>query len=64
MPHVQGRETGPEANSESIITPLAPDELTRRNQGLIELLDSWELEGDEEEQRETLAVIREALGPR
>ena len=43
---------------------LSADELARNNRELSELLDSWESEGDEEEQRETLAALREALGAR
>ena len=34
------------------------------NRELIDLLNSWECEGDEQEQRETLAVLGEALGRR
>jgi hypothetical protein len=44
------------------VPPISAEELARRNGGLIELLDSWEAEGDEQEQRETLVVLREALG--
>ena len=39
-------------------------ELARRNQSAIELLGSWETDGDEQEQRETMQVLREALGER
>ena len=46
------------------LPPISPEELARRNRALIELLDSWEAEGDEQEQRETLAVLRESLGAR
>ncbi len=48
-------------------TPFVPQfdaaERARRNRPAMELLDSWEAEGDEREQRETMAVLREALGP-
>jgi hypothetical protein len=47
-------------------TPFVPtysaEERARRNKAAIELLDSWKTEGDEEEQRETMAVLRESLG--
>ena len=45
------------------VPPITPEELARRNAEMIRLLDEWEEEGDEQEQRETMAVIREALGP-
>jgi hypothetical protein len=40
----------------------SPEELLRRNQEAIDLLNTWETEGDEQEQRETMRVLREALG--
>ncbi|HEU5118813.1 MAG TPA: hypothetical protein VFT74_19630 [Isosphaeraceae bacterium] len=40
----------------------APEERARRNAEAIRLLDLWAREGDEEEQRETMRVLREALG--
>jgi hypothetical protein len=46
------------------VPPLSGDETARRDRDLIELLDSWESEGDEQEQRETLGLLREALGAR
>ncbi len=45
------------------VPPIGPEELRRRNAEMIALLDAWESEGDEGEQRETLAVLRRALGP-
>jgi hypothetical protein len=48
--------------SVSAISLIAKDELMRLNKAAIELLDSWEAEGDQEEQRETMQVIRESLG--
>jgi len=41
---------------------LPDDELRRRNLAAIALLDKWEREGDEQEQEETMRVIRETLG--
>jgi hypothetical protein len=43
---------------------ISPEELARMNKAAIELLDSWETDGDEEEQRETMKVLRDALGER
>jgi len=61
---VRHREVSPEVASGAYTSPLTGDELAQRNRDLIELLNSWESEGDEREQRETLAVLREALGTR
>ena len=55
---------GPEAARDPYVPPIHPDELARRNRALAALLDSWEEDGDEREQRETLAVLRDALGAR
>ncbi len=41
---------------------IDPAERARRNKAAIDLLDSWETDGDEQEQRETMDVLREALG--
>jgi len=46
------------------IETINPEELMRRNRAAIDLLDTWETEGDEQEQRETMRVLREALGPK
>jgi excisionase family DNA binding protein len=49
-------------------TPYVPrisdEELARRNQSAMALLEAWKAEGDEEEQRATMEVLREALGAR
>ncbi|WP_148594321.1 hypothetical protein [Aquisphaera giovannonii] len=45
-----------------LVPSLSAEELARRNQEALRLLESWDVDGDEEEQRETLAVLREALG--
>jgi hypothetical protein len=44
------------------VPPISAEELARRNQAAVELLDSWETEGDEQEQRETMHTFRVALG--
>ena len=53
----------PIASAAPNVPPIGPDELRRRNAVMIALLDAWEAEGDEAEQRETLAALRRALGP-
>ncbi len=44
------------------IPSISEEELDRRNRAAILLLDSWETEGDEAEQRETMAILRQTLG--
>jgi hypothetical protein len=44
------------------VPPITEEERARRNLAAIQLLDSWENEVDEEEQRETMEVLRSALG--
>jgi hypothetical protein len=53
-----------EAPEVPYVPPMDPDELARRNRAAAALLDAWESEGDEEEQRATFAALREALGDR
>ncbi len=64
MTPVRYREVSSEVASGSYASPLTAGELAQRNRELIELLNSWESEGDEQEQRETLTVLREVLGRR
>ena len=45
------------------VPPIDPEDLRRRNAEMIAILDEWETDGDEEDQRETMAVLRQALGP-
>jgi excisionase family DNA binding protein len=47
-----------------LVPPLAPEELARRNRAAMALLDEWaaDVEG-EQDQRETMEVLRRALGP-
>ena len=45
------------------LVPITPDALRRRNADAIWLLDQFEAEGDAQEQREAMAVLRQALGP-
>jgi hypothetical protein len=45
------------------VPPMPRNEVRDRNARLVALLNQWESEGDEQEQRETLDVIRKALGP-
>jgi hypothetical protein len=44
------------------VPPLDDAELALRNAAAVRLLDSWESEGDEEEQRETMQILRRVLG--
>jgi hypothetical protein len=44
------------------VPPITAEELARRNQAAIRLLDSWETEGDEQEQHETMEMQWHALG--
>jgi excisionase family DNA binding protein len=44
------------------VPPVSDEEQARSNRALVELLDSFESEGDEQEQRETMDVLRQALG--
>ena len=45
------------------ITPAGPEhqEQIKKNQAVLELLQKWEEQGDEQEQTETLNYLREAL---
>ena len=54
----------PPSSEGPYVPAVSAEELARRNRDLLDLLRSWESEGDEEEQRETLAVLRESLGAR
>jgi hypothetical protein len=49
-------ETGP------AITLSSENELLRRNEAAIALLDEWDREVDDQEQRKTMQIIRDALG--
>lgn len=53
---------GPTTAEVPYVPPISSEELARRNQSAIELLDLWEAEGDEQDHRETMQVLREALG--
>jgi excisionase family DNA binding protein len=47
-----------------LVPPISPDELARRNAAAVALLDQWETDvQDDQEQRETMDVLRQALGP-
>jgi hypothetical protein len=46
-----------------LVPPITPEELASRNAEAVRLLDEWERDGDEQEQRETMDVLRKALGP-
>lgn len=44
------------------LPPISAEELQKRNLAAIALLDSWERDGDQQEQHETMEVLRVALG--
>ena len=50
------------AKAKPTIPVLADDEVLRKNRAAMELLDAWEHDVDEQDQRETMKVIRETLG--
>lgn len=52
-----------QAENTAYVPPISDRELTRRNAEAIRLLDLWEDEGDEDEQRDAMDAIRTALGP-
>jgi excisionase family DNA binding protein len=53
----------PEAEPASFVPRITPEELTRRNRAAMALLDAWEADvEDEPDQRETMDVLRQALG--
>jgi hypothetical protein len=56
------RPTRPNEGDGPYVPTVSPDERARRNREALSLLKSWATEGDEEEQRETMTVLREALG--
>lgn len=52
-----------ETTIEPFVPPITPEEQARRNRAAMDLLDAWaeDIEGSED-QRETMEVLREALG--
>jgi hypothetical protein len=55
--------TGEKTNiHEPYLPPIARDELRRRNAEVVRLLNEWERDGDEQEQREGMEVLLKALG--
>jgi hypothetical protein len=52
-----------EAVPESIIPVIEPLERLRRNAAVLDLIEEWSNDGDsEQDQRETMDVLRKALG--
>ncbi len=65
MPMPTGHPTTPkdrEILRSPRIIPISKEELTLRNPRAMALLDEWERDGDEQEQRETMEILRKALG--
>jgi hypothetical protein len=54
----------PGATPAPFVPPITPEELARRNRAVMTLLDEWAADvEDEQDQRETMDVLRKALGP-
>ena len=51
------------ATRKPYLAPIDPVEHRRKNAAAMKLLDQFESDEDEEDQKETMAVLREALGP-
>ena len=49
---------GAKSAARPYVPPIGPDELSRRNQEAVRLLDRWEAEGDADEQTETFELLR------
>ena len=64
MSTVRHPDTKHENQAGAFVPRLSAEEQATRQRAILELLASWETEGDEQEQRETLALLREALGPK
>ena len=63
MPAITTTES-PEARPSSFVPRITLEELARRNAAAIALLDAWEAdESSEQDQRETMDSLRQALGP-
>lgn len=62
--NVNPTPTIPQALPVPFVPSITPEELTRRNRAAMALLDEWaaDVEG-ERDQRETMDVLRKALGP-
>lgn len=59
-PTLAARDVG----SAPFAPPITPEDQVRRNRAAMALLDEWEadIEG-EQDQRETMDILRQALGP-
>jgi hypothetical protein len=54
----------PEVRTAPFVPPITSEELAHRNRAAMALLDEWEADVEgEQDQRETMDVLREALGP-
>jgi excisionase family DNA binding protein len=59
-PTLAARDVG----SAPFVPPITPEELGRRNRAAMALLDEWEADVEgEQDQRETMDILRQALGP-
>ena len=56
--------TTPESPSKPLIPPMSPDERRRRNAAALALIEEWANdEESEQDQRETMDVLRKAFRP-
>lgn len=57
-------ESGTVAPPKLLVPPITPEELARRNQAVIRLLEEWASDvASEQDQIETVEILRKALGP-
>lgn len=63
MKAVRPRRPADRCEAPGYVPSLDAAELARRNAAAAALLDAFEAEGDAQEQHDTLAALREALGP-
>jgi hypothetical protein len=53
----------PSPDRPRLIPKLTPEELAEQNARVLALLEAWEHEDDEQEQRESWEILKKALGP-
>ena len=46
-----------------LVPPMSKEERHRRNMEAIRLIEDWDRNGDEQEQRESMEILIKALGP-
>jgi hypothetical protein len=57
-------QTLPDSPTTPLIPPMDPEERRRRNAAVVALIEEWANdEASDQDQRETMDVLRKALGP-